>query len=704
MEQIKSFFSLKNIKKILSLLLGFILFGITFGLVLYKNQVHYKPAFFNYKSYMEEDNISKINENFSYKTFNEVDEFTVALNNGKAAGGIGSDYQVISLIKKNLLKPINFNVLLNLKEPLKNKDELKEKLKKIYTPLVFKHLESYDSELTTDFVGQEFKEPRHLWEYFVPYYSQDGVVAYNSLKNQNSNLSEIDFSDYESNLEKLKKNNEYTNFDDVVKENSLFNILNTIKNNGYSKLTITDATRVNMLYGSAYIFDNQSKLIRNIFNQNTSFDNYKVSTKGFIDLIEKSRNQSISNNDIIFNGDGQDIIRSLLDPSRKDVDSAIMYNGDALDAYYSEDNGLKTLDYDGNSILIPDGTVKVKKFKNNILLVDGFILANALSESTELKMYDVLRNTIFSNIESDLIFNTTNDFITDLYDKYLNIEIGDYITKRIGVESFNIFKNELISLYKETIDETLSDDLLEKFEIFIINKVLNNVELKEGFEEFLKVNEIDSIYSELSEEEKKLKEEVLFEFNEEISKRKETLRNIIWDLPTSSNKDYLHEKLNNIKSNYSFEPTDSLLNRVLFEYKKIKKPISVSQFKNPFIKNKNKKDLLEKLKNNNDFIKKSALVISRINLDSEKLSNLLLEKYRNITNWQAINYTPSINAEYQIIKRNHFVKDDNTFDKKAIEIYEIKSGNGYIIHGKISGVDDKLQSILNSYYYVQIKH
>ncbi|UWV92145.1 hypothetical protein [Mycoplasmopsis cynos] len=87
-------------------------------------------------------NEAKINQSFDYKTFNEIDEFTVGLINNKAIAGIGSDFQTINLIKKGYIKKVNFEKLLNRK--INDSNELKQILQKIYTPIVFKHLESYD--------------------------------------------------------------------------------------------------------------------------------------------------------------------------------------------------------------------------------------------------------------------------------------------------------------------------------------------------------------------------------------------------------------------------------------------------------------------------------------------------------------------------------------------------------------------------------
>ncbi|WAM03538.1 hypothetical protein ONA22_00415 [Mycoplasmopsis cynos] len=351
------------------LVLGLALFIaiIVFLLVGFKVGTPFKPTFYNYKSYISKVNETKINQSFDYKTFNEIDEFTVGLINNKAIAGIGSDFQTINLIKKGYIKKVNFEKLLNRK--INDSNELKQILQKIYTPIVFKHLESYDEELKTDEFGNLYNKPKHLWEYFVPYFQQDGVIAYNSLKASDKSNEFISNEKIIENYKKVINKSSITNFKDNIKPYSLFNILNTLKNNNYNNLVITDAVRVNMLYGSPYKFTN-NKIVSNygsIVNEN----NYKILVDSFIDLIQNSTNKKIDDKAISFNGDGLEILRSLIDPSRKDITASIMFNGDALDAYYSEDNGFNIKDKNQDIIPVPKGTIKVIKFSENVLLVDG---------------------------------------------------------------------------------------------------------------------------------------------------------------------------------------------------------------------------------------------------------------------------------------------------------------------------------------------
>ncbi|MBN4083788.1 hypothetical protein JXZ92_03090 [Mycoplasma sp. CSL10137] len=574
MENFKNFFSIKNIKKI-SILFGFIGAAITITTVaLLKVNKKYKPAFYNYKSYMNDSLIDKFNEKFEYKTFNEISEFTAALNNFKVSAGIGSDFQAISLIKKNLIQPINFSKLLKI--DIKNDDELKKILKKIYTPDVFKHLESYDDQLLEDAYGNKFEQPKHLWKYFVPYYAQDGIIAYNPIKNQNNVINKNRF------------------FKNDVYDNSITNILDVISKNNYKDLVITDAVRVNMLYGSS----------EQNHNNKTNETNYKESINDFIYTIENSTKTNISTgNHISFNSDGQGIIASLLDKNRIDVSAAIMYNGDALDAYFSEGNGFTIFDNKENKeIEIPNGTIETIKFKNNILLVDGLVVAKGINSSLEDDLYSTLNTTIYNDMAAIYNNKTIEQYQLKMYDEYLNNLYRDKIVTAYnhknlrGVSKFEEFKSELRDIYLSGLKQEFNNDILKSFNAYISKKINNDQILKESL-------------------------------------------------------------FNTIKANDEQEKLD------LISFK-----------------------------------------LSHIDFLDEKYYQYLENKYPNYINFDFINYTPSNIAEYELIKRNYFVNQDNTFDFKALEIYQISDQNNTINHNSVNGVDDKLDSLLTTYYYSKIKH
>ncbi|WP_322901234.1 hypothetical protein [Mycoplasmopsis felis] len=600
MEKLKNFFTLKNIKKITVLIISTIIFIFSIIIVSLKINNNFRPAFFNYKSYIAPSNEDILNKNFEYKTFNEINEFTIALNNNKAVGGIGSDFQAASLIQKNLIRKIDFKKLLKIDKEIKSKEELKTILSRIYTPIVFKHLESYDGHLGYEEDGTI----KHLWEYFVPYYAQDGVVAYNTWNKTGQNYKKvITEQDLIQNKKRLTSQIQNDEFKKYLKDNSLYNILSVVKEFDYKNLVITDAVRVNMLYGSSFNLNNEY----NPENHTgvVTDNNFQQHINSFVKLINESTQSDLTKSrNISFNGDGQGIIASLLDPNRVDVNVAIMYNGDALDAYYSEGNGFNIKDPQTNeTIELPDGSVEVIKFNENILLVDGLVIASDISESTTDILYNDLTESIFKNL--GYLYNNKNikHTLLKIYDEYLIDVLREKIVKEFvndfsdGVLEFNEFKSKLLKLYEKTISETLNDDDLNLFRQFTEDEILTNDKLKLVFSNILNIS------------------------------------------------------LDNI----------------------------------------------EELK------AKTSFLLSHIDFANESFEKRLNEDYPNLVNFDFINYTPANIVDYSIVRRNYFINDDNTYDLKAIDIYEITDKKKTINHKNLSGVSDKLQSLLDTYYFSTIK-
>ncbi|MCU9933940.1 hypothetical protein NW739_01880 [Mycoplasmopsis felis] len=281
-----------------------------------------------------------------------------------------------------------------------------------------------------------------------------------------------------------------------------------------------------------------------------------------------------------------------------------MYNGDALDAYYSEGNGFNIKDPQTNeTIELPDGSVEVIKFNENILLVDGLVIASDISESTTNILYNDLTESIFKNL--GYLYNNKNikHTLLKIYDEYLIDVLREKIVKEFvndfsdGVLEFNEFKSKLLKLYEKTISETLNDDDLNLFRQFTEDEILTNDKLKLVFSNILNIS------------------------------------------------------LDNI----------------------------------------------EELK------AKTSFLLSHIDFANESFEKRLNEDYLNLVNFDFINYTPANIVDYSIVRRNYFINDDNTYDLKAIDIYEITDKKKTINHKNLSGVNDKLQSLLDTYYFSTIK-
>ncbi|MFL1058532.1 hypothetical protein ACJONP_04455, partial [Mycoplasmopsis synoviae] len=69
------------------------------------------------------------------------------------------------------------------------------------------------------------------------------------------------------------------------------------------------------------------------YTSNVTFDNYKNQIDSFTNLIKDGTSNDVKlNQKITFEGDGLQIVNTLLDRCRFDITSSLMYNGDAIDA------------------------------------------------------------------------------------------------------------------------------------------------------------------------------------------------------------------------------------------------------------------------------------------------------------------------------------------------------------------------------------
>ncbi|MFV8478971.1 hypothetical protein ACNQ13_01115 [Mycoplasma sp. VS428] len=467
---------LQKIKIALLAIGSFIIALVVILLSAFKFSHPFKPAFYNYKSYMSKTNIDKIQKDFTYKTFDEINEFTNALVNNKAIAGIGSDFQAIDLIKKGHIKKIDFKKLFksvdhaNFDEALLNKlgdtEFLANVLKEIYSPIVFNHLASYDDELTTDIHGKKLANPVHLWEYFIPYYAQDGMIAYN--KSKAINGKEINAQNLQANAVALS--NQYQT---TIEPYSLLNELNLISKSGYGNYIITDAIRTNMLYASGYDFQN-NKLTLQPFTGTSTEQNYKKQIVQFGNVIQAATSYPVSNSRYItLDGDGQNIVARLLDPSNKQTDSGIVYNGDMLDMYYSDNN------YD----TVPNGTVEGLKIGQNVLLVDGIVVRNDIDSNYESKLYKTLNESVLQNITWRFSKANNTFDLNETYKKYSLKIYQDYLDSVLkpifkDIAKYATVEKRLIDLYNQTLDDISKLSLYDRF---VVDELLSDNLIKQNF-------------------------------------------------------------------------------------------------------------------------------------------------------------------------------------------------------------------------------
>lgn len=508
----------KNILKKSAIALGAIgaLSAVSVAIAL-KAKKPFKPTFYNYKSYMSDTGREILSSNYDFKEFDTLNEFTKAILTRKALGGIGSDAQAVQLIRRDKLKEIDYLKVFikdqknrpnwakdaqgkNLPyEQYRDKKEYREFQKSLFTDLVWSHMSSYDDVLLTNYDGKKFQEidgkKRHLYDYFVPYFSQDMVIAYNPFKvvkeliNQSVTEEEIQKKLYEFDqkiIDSIYANGFNKGKQHNQKEVIMSDVLKALKSNGFNRFAITDAVRDNMIYGSAYEYDNKDKYFdTNITGKASTIDEPNLYVKlidNFGKLIKNSLDYSLTDQNINFIGDGQFLLTQLVEPDldNSKIQAAILYNGDALDAYFSEDNVERS----------KNGSIRFIRPKSNLLLVDGLVMAkNADVEESD---YDKLINTyveaVFDGLQVDYPEKALEKFEeTSSYINFDNVNytptvkrLYEYVAQNYFSDLSEFEKSYVTSLYEIKDNYTLFNPATqsEKLKYNVIHKAIEPTDQK----------------------------------------------------------------------------------------------------------------------------------------------------------------------------------------------------------------------------------
>ncbi|BBU47655.1 hypothetical protein [Mycoplasmopsis felis] len=673
-------------------------------LTLKKNK-SFKPSFYNYKSYMSDDNIEHLNNTFDYKEFDEINQFTNALINNKAAAGIGSDFLAAELANKGLISKLDYSILLNLPElknylkyddylkefnelniQLKNtkdqeqkaslnnkilkiqqnlnnskkaKELIKQYVKLTLRPEIWNHLNSYN-----------LNDNNELWEYFYPYYSQDMVIAYNIKKvsinpeNLDENQS-IDISKYIDKFINTEPNKEI-----IQNPYSIINLLKIISENGYDKWVITDAVRDNMLYGSSYWplpnGRTDEKFTGIVQEEDNNSKPYEILIDSFVDLVKDGTGFDIRNNKhITLKGDGLEIVNDLINPNRPDINAAIMYNGDAIDSYYGSDNFPNQVE---------DGEIRAIKPNQNILLVDGLVLSNKLNQETKDDFMHNISTGYYSYL-SKVIQKYKSIFNKDLEQNFDNLQN-------------KLVENHIIEIWKDFKTEELSEqlnDLNNDVIINFINKIASIIDLssQENNQEFIDFYDLRQKYLKKAEQD--------INKNDAINYSSYLMKEFL----NKNYSDFMNKLVNKILeiSNNNFEVKEEellKLNQDEFSKMIIKNTLTfIEEFLQKIKENENKEEFIF------DTIINSLVFID---LSNEEY----LKNYNNLSNFNFINYVPTSITDYELIYRFYFFDKYDNHDFNAINMFEIINTDA-IKHESIKPVNDKLLSKITTYYFSKIK-
>ncbi|VEU75884.1 hypothetical protein [Mycoplasmopsis columboralis] len=635
------------------------------GIIAYKTTHNFQPSFYNYKSYMSTDNIEFIGESFEYKEFDSLQQFTRSLTDNKAIAGIGSDFQAAELAKNGIIGKIDYSVLFNDPSLKNNPDKTKKYLQLILHPLVWKHLEGYDDYLKYDNEGNEVN--LHLWEFYFPYFMQDAVIAYNVAKNPvpQENATEdgsIDFEKYR------------TTYKDKLYDMST--ILTILSQNGFNYWNITDAVRDNMIYGSTYWTAPEKGGDEEINRHSGAVTHFTYAKliDSFVNLIQENTSLKLSDTDHInFIGDGLAIVNNLIHPALN-VNVAIMYNGDAIDSYYGADN------VDG----VKDGDIRVIRPKGNLLLTDGFVISSQISEQKAQEVTISVRESIYQRVPELVKIIETFD-----QENFLG---------EITQEKIDLIKEKTLALTWKDLQSIYLEKYFE-----------NSSYLKANLATFMELlhNKVD-----LS---KPQNQQVLerFYFEEENEDQSDFHINpypyII--------KEYLNEQFGEILDNtsekvvslYKQDQNINKLKEILVSYIKSNSfsdyifAILVREIEKWSNEDYFTEEIYSSVENTKDFLLDLvSWKLALVDISSDELADEISQNWRNLQNYDYVNYDATLINEYEFIRRNYFADFLDKVDQIALQIYDIDIKDG-IDRVDIKPIDNKLRSLVNDYYYKRTK-
>lgn len=456
----KRFFSDK--KRLLIIILWSIFsLGIVLVILLFKFLNPFKPSFYTYSSYADSETVKNINKHYTYKEYGTAKEFEYYFSNNKAISGVTSDYLIINLINSGKVAPIRKDIEQINKFPEGLWDSF-------WSDEAIDQMNYYNSYIDQEILKNKYPEYGQNYifkfsDFVVPYFINDRLIAFDTKKVMNGlnlGINPLEFQKIPTLEEALKK-------------------LSEINDN--IKIQWTKNEMENVAMGST-INNPESEWDTKITNKNS-----ETLLNNFAQIVQKGTGASMS--DVkrnIFDNDSDIILNNLINPTSK-IKSAIIYNGDALDAYYGNDNFKEIIDGD---------RVRIIRTKYTLRILDCFIVTSSISNKERKVLLENFNQTLFNGMfYSEKKLEEINQ-IKNVYEMNGIMRIFDYVNytpAAKGPEQYiynnyfldddgqqdeiarDIYKvsvtNEVLGIYVKPLDP-IKPDVLSKI-IFEFQKKIN---------------------------------------------------------------------------------------------------------------------------------------------------------------------------------------------------------------------------------------
>lgn len=362
-----------NKKMIIFIVIGILTLGFIIFIICIKSIYTFKPSFYAYSSYVDNKTKKMISKNYSYKEYGNVSEFEYAFENNKAVAGITSDYSIISLINEGKLAPIRQDIM-KINNLINNWEDY-------FSDSVKEQMNFYNSTLDQTFLKNKFGDndinngDYKFSDFIVPYFINDKLIAFDTQKVLNKKNLTLD----QVNKELSLNNNSTPTIIEALKS------LNQHTTNKSFKVQWSKNERENVVLGATYENEN----INENWSTKITNDNYEQLLNNFSKIVKEGTGSSI--NDVkknLFDTDSDIILNNLINPDSK-ITTAIIYNGDALDAYYGHDNFSSVEDGD---------RVRILRTKYTVRILDAFVVSSSIDKNKRLELLTNFNTSLFANM------------------------------------------------------------------------------------------------------------------------------------------------------------------------------------------------------------------------------------------------------------------------------------------------------------------
>jgi len=397
----------------------------------------------------------------------------------------------------------------------------------------------------------------------------------------------------------IKVINMNINKDNIIFQKNFFieriNLSNDNNNNNYINYNNYD----NNLIRFYNMNNNNNKLICSLCNNNIYYIdiNYLDEFEKLINLegneINKDNNYSIHSNLIQIISNKNNIFQKeiIIFPYEK----FLILNG------YIQSNNNNIKKYKSSKINYYNIIEQNKLFKLNLLNKQNF-----------LKNSQFLLDESLEKIEKNLKDNNNNNILINNKLENLELTINEEQFEKLGLNAEKILENKIeeINLYNKNIITNNYEIFLKKLDYLIqFYKILNQNNLKEKYENIIK------IYDEI-----KIKKEKIEENNKKIKEKIEKIEKKLDSIETDNCIKYI-----NILNNF-LEKNNNELKRLNLSFEKIKEQIKIfkkykseSMFSGNYFDNNNVSDNL--LNNIITFLERNNNICENINDEKNELEN-----------------------------------------------------------------------------------